>query len=88
MIEPSNDWTFESSDHIAVSKMRHYYPNDGYKIIQGSGRTSGRLIGGHTGIIELEGTPIELKAEDYDGAITLSDTSTTVPLASSFFTLA
>ena len=69
MIEPSNDWTFESSDHIAASKMRHYYPNDGYKIIQGSGRTSGRLIGGHTGIIELEGTPIELKTEDYDGAI-------------------
>ncbi|MBQ6174021.1 MAG: LD-carboxypeptidase [Clostridia bacterium] len=69
VIKPSNEWTHEPSDHIDVSKKRHYYPNDGYTIIQGSGRASGSLIGGHTGIIELEGTAIELKAEDYDGAI-------------------
>ena len=30
---------------------------------------SGRLIGGHTGIMELKGTQIELKAEDFDGAL-------------------
>ena len=69
MIEPSNDWTFEPSDPIAKSKKRRYFPNDGYMIVQGSGSASGRLMGGHTGMIELEGTPIELKAEDYDGAI-------------------
>lgn len=68
-IEPSADWTFEPSDPIAPDNKRRYYPNDGYKIIQGSGRTAGRLIGGHTGIIELDGTPIEPKAEDYEGAI-------------------
>ncbi len=69
MIEPSIDWTFESADHTDPGKKRHYYPNDGYKIIQGSGCKTGRLIGGHTGIIELEGTSIEIKAEDYEGAI-------------------
>ena len=68
-ILPSGDWTFEPSNHFDPSLKRKYYPNDGYQIIQGSGRIMGRLIGGHTGIMELEGTAIELKAQDYDGAV-------------------
>lgn len=68
-IEPSADWTYEPSDHFDSEKKRSYYPNDGYMFIQGSGRVTGRLIGGHTGIMELCKTPIELTPEDYDYAI-------------------
>jgi len=68
-IEPSADWTYEPSDHFDPNKKRSYYPNDGYRFIQGSGRVTGRLIGGHTGIMDLAGTPIELAPEDLDGAI-------------------
>lgn len=68
-IEPSPDWTFEPSDYIHAEKKRRYYPNDGYQVIQGKGAVTGRLIGGHTGIMELDGTSIELTPEDYDGAI-------------------
>lgn len=68
-IESSSNWTFEPSDHIHPEKKRRYYPNDGYQIIQGKGVATGRLIGGHTGIMDLEGTCIELTPEDYDGAI-------------------
>ncbi len=68
-IEPSADWTFEPSDHIHPEKKRTYYPNDGYQIIQGKGVATGRLIGGHTGIMDLEETSIGLTPEDYEGAI-------------------
>lgn len=68
-IDPSSDWTFEPPDYINVKKKRAYYPNSGYQKIQGEGVVTGRLIGGHTGLMELEGTSIELTAEDYNGAI-------------------
>lgn len=68
-IEPSADWTFEDPDHYHPEKKRTYYPNGGYEIIQGGGRVTGRLLGGHTGMMELDGTPIELKAKDFEGAI-------------------
>lgn len=68
-IEPSPDWTFEPSDPIHREKKRAYSPNSGYEIIQGKGVAAGRLIGGHTGILELEGTCIALTAEEYEGAI-------------------
>lgn len=68
-IDPSPDWTFEPLDYLHSEARRKYYPNDGYVLIQGTGTVTGRLIGGHTGIMELEGSAIELKPEDYDGAI-------------------
>ena len=68
-IEPSPDWTFEPLDYLHAETKRKYYPNDGYALIQGTGTVTGRLIGGHTGIMELEGSSIALKPEDYDGAI-------------------
>ena len=66
-IEPSPDWTFEPSDPVHWEKKRAYSPNSGYEIIQGKGVATGRLIGGHTGILELEGTCIALTAEEYEG---------------------
>ena len=68
-IDPSPDWTFEPSDPVHREKKRAYSPNSGYELIQGKGVATGRLIGGHTGILELEGTCIALTAEEYEGAI-------------------
>ena len=69
VVEASEDWTFELSDHHDPMKKRRFYPNSGYRVIQGSGVAYGRLIGGHTGIMELEGSPIELRNEDYEDGI-------------------
>ena len=68
-IEPADEWTFEPSDNFYPEKIRNYYPSGGYEIIQGQGRIAGRLIGGHTGIMELEDTAIEPMLEDYEDAI-------------------
>lgn len=68
-IEPSADWTFEESDYINAEKKRNYYPNDGCQLIQGKGLARGRLIGGHSSLMELAGTGIELGPEDFNGAI-------------------
>ena len=68
-IEPSDEWTFEPSDHFQPEKIRKYYPNPGYEIIQGRGCAAGRLFGGHTGLLELEGTAIEPGLEDFEGTI-------------------
>ena len=68
-ITSSPDWTFEPADYINPDCKRTYYPNNGYQKIQGKGIVQGRLIGGHTGLMEIAGTPIELKAEDFEKAI-------------------
>lgn len=68
-IDSSPDWTFEPSDYLNPENKRSYHPNTGYRLIQGEGVVQGRLIGGHTGIMELEGTEIALKPQDYDGGI-------------------
>jgi len=73
IIEPSSDWTFECRDHENenrnASYKRNYYPNLGYELIQGSGIVTGRLIGGHTEIMELENEKIALSSEDFENAI-------------------
>ena len=68
-ILPSPDRTFEPTDYINPGCKRTYYSNSGYQKIQGKGIVQGRLIGGHTGFMELTGTSIELKAEDFENAI-------------------
>jgi len=68
-IDPSSDWTFEAPDAILPGKSRTYYPSQGYSLIQGSGKVAGRLMGGHTGILELTGTILELYADDFEDAI-------------------
>lgn len=69
MIEPAKECAFESSDPYDPKKIREFIPNEGYEIIQGGGCVSGRLIGGHTGIMDLEGTEIEPDTNDYEGAL-------------------
>lgn len=68
-IEPSEDWTFHDSNQIDPNYFRPYYPNAGYELIQGKGCVTGKLFGGHTGMMNLEGTCIELKANDFDDVI-------------------
>ena len=68
-ITSSPDWTFEPPDYINPDCKRNYYPNSGYQKIQGKGIVQGRLIGGHTGLMELAGTSIELTTEDFEQAI-------------------
>lgn len=68
-IEPSCERTFETPDYMDPLKVRRYYKNDGYSLIQGNGTVLGRLIGGHTGITELDGTILELLKADFEDAI-------------------
>jgi muramoyltetrapeptide carboxypeptidase LdcA involved in peptidoglycan recycling len=69
IIKPSADWTYEDTEYINTNHIRKYYPNEGYQIIQGHGKVSGLLFGGHTGLMELENTSLELSADDYAGKI-------------------
>lgn len=68
-VEPSAEWTYENTDYINPNAVRAYYPNQGYSLIQGTGRAVGRLFGGHTGLMELENTSLQLSAEDFRGKI-------------------
>lgn len=69
VIEPSPDWTFEATDYENPKYVRKYYPNDGYGLFQGEGSVVGRLFGGHTGMMDLTGTLIELCADDFNDVI-------------------
>jgi len=68
-IESSKEWTFGEPDYVNRNIKREYHKNDGYALIQGYGKVCGRLIGGHTGILELAGTMLELSTEDYEDTI-------------------
>ncbi len=68
-IGASDEWTFEPLDYKNLNKTRNYYLNDGYLLVQGKGKTQGRLIGGYTGILEIGGTVLELSTDDYEDTI-------------------
>ncbi len=68
-VDPSGEWTYEKADYRNSSYTRAYYPNEGYELIQGQGIVRGRLLGGHTGLAELEDTLIALTAEDFEDSI-------------------
>jgi len=68
-IEPSKEWTFGEPDYVNRNTKREYYKNNGYTLVQGNGKAYGRLIGGHTGILELAGTMLELSADDFEDTI-------------------
>lgn len=68
-IEPSDNWTHEMPNHEDSDFRSVYSPNPGYEIIQGQGVVSGRLIGGHMGIMLLENETISLSLDDYKDSI-------------------
>lgn len=69
IIEPSDNYSCDENSYFdnTVSKVYHKY--SGYLWIQGAGKIHGRLFGGHTGLNELSGTPIEITAEDFRNKI-------------------
>jgi len=68
-IEPSDDWTYEAQNYTNSNYKRRYYPNPGYKLIQGMGIVRGRLIDGHTFIADDSDCSLALDADDFNGAI-------------------
>lgn len=66
LIEPSTEWTCESTDYENPNYVREYYKNNGYEIIQGKGKVRGRLLGGHSGIMGLQNTSLKMTADDFN----------------------
>ena len=69
-ITPSDEWSYEPNHHTDPRRIRNYVKNEGCMLIQGSGKVSGHLFGGHGGLSEYdEASGISLQREDFDGAI-------------------
>jgi muramoyltetrapeptide carboxypeptidase LdcA involved in peptidoglycan recycling len=53
-IEPAPEWTSEAIDWSSRTEMRRKMnPSDGYQVLQGKGKVSGRLVGGCSGPMQL-----------------------------------
>lgn len=68
-VEPAEEWTWEENNYTDPSYTRSYCPNSGYELLQGQGIVQGRLLGGHTGLAELDGTSLALSSRDFEGCI-------------------
>lgn len=69
-IPPSENWSYGRNHHTDPKYVREYIPNDGYLHVQGEGKASGRLFGGHGGIAEYEpNCGITLQKSDFEGVI-------------------
>lgn len=68
-IPPSKDWTFEPNNHTNPQYVRAYIYNSPYMRIQGKGKVSGRLFGGHGDIIHSNHLGIPLQNTDFEGKI-------------------
>ncbi len=68
-IEPAAEWSCEAVEYANPNQVRRYFPNGGYTLLQGCGSVRGRLLGGHTGMMELDGTPLEFHESDFGGTI-------------------
>ncbi|MBQ9946829.1 MAG: LD-carboxypeptidase [Oscillospiraceae bacterium] len=69
-IPPSENWSHGRNHHTDPNYTREYIRNDGYMRIQGSGRVTGHLFGGHGGMSEYpESCGITLNKSDFEGAI-------------------
>ncbi len=56
-VEVPGSWTCRPPIYENPEDVRPYAPCPGYELIQGEGRAEGVLLGGHTGLMELDGTP-------------------------------
>ncbi len=68
-IEPSGEWAYGEVDYTDRTYTRSYHAGGGYELFQGNGTVQGRLFGGHTGLMELDDTPMRLEKEDFRDAI-------------------
>ena len=64
-VPPAKEWTYEPTDYTNPDYIRKYYKNDPYELLQGTGIVQGKLFGGHTGLMELNGTALELSQADF-----------------------
>lgn len=69
LLRPCREWAWGEVDYTNRAYVRSYHVNDGYELIQGQGIVQGRLFGGHTGLMELDDTPMKLEMEDFRDAI-------------------
>lgn len=68
-IPPAEEWTHEPTDYTNPYYIRQYYKNTSYELLQGKGIVRGELVGGHTGLMELDGTGLELSQADFKDKI-------------------
>lgn len=69
-IPPSNNWSFESNNHIDPHYKKKYIKNKGYIKVQGNGVVRGRLFGGHGGMLEFDkNSGITLSKLDFQNRI-------------------
>lgn len=68
-IPPSEDWTFGPNNHTNPQYVRAYINNSPYMRIQGKGKVSGRLFGGHGDIIHSNHLGTPLQNTDFEGKI-------------------
>lgn len=69
-IPPSDNWTYEKTNHTNPKYIRRYFPNRGYCKVQGSKTVRGKLFGGHSTLMEYEkDCGISLQKSDFEGSI-------------------
>ncbi|MDE6727823.1 MAG: LD-carboxypeptidase [Oscillospiraceae bacterium] len=69
-IPSSKEWSYEPNNHTNPNYVRSYIPNDGYMLVQGSGRIRGALFGGHGALCEYdENLEIFPRKEDFKDSI-------------------
>lgn len=70
-IPPAKEWTYEPVNYTDPQYIRKYHknPSPSYDLIQGKGIVQGRLFGGHTGLMELSGTILDLSQKDFENKI-------------------
>lgn len=81
IIGPSPKWTGDYLEWIPENKntAKKLLDNDGYELLQGSGKVSGRLIGGCIDVLEMmKGTTL-WNTSDFEGGILFFDTSEDSP---------
>ena len=69
-IAPSDDWSYDSNNHIDPTYRKNYIQNDGYQRVQGKGVVHGELFGGHGGMMEYQkDSPIHIQKQDFQNKI-------------------
>lgn len=81
-VEPAGEWTAEFLrwDIENQKTARRFQPNGSYRLLQGNGTVTGRLLGGCLEVFDwLRGTPLFPDPEDFNGAILFLETSEEKP---------
>lgn len=86
-IEQSDTWTSQQLKWVIENKntSRTFNKNNGHKLLQGSGKATGPLIGGCIEVIDwLRGTELFPPISDFEGAILFLETSEDMPEPDNF----